>query len=110
MVTFIAGDMGAAEDWLSAADHLLRNGDLPADQRRLLEGRALGVRGICRQLRGDVSEARSAFENGERLLQLLGPSRDLALVQQNFGSFCNRIGDYATRAGRRWPRRPPTGG
>ena len=26
----------------------------------------------------------------------LGPSRDLALIQQNFGSFCNRTGDYRT--------------
>ena len=29
-------------------------------------------------------------------MSLLGPSRDLALVQQNFGSFCNRTGDYGT--------------
>jgi DNA-binding SARP family transcriptional activator/Tfp pilus assembly protein PilF len=29
-------------------------------------------------------------------LALLGPSRDLALVQQNFGTFCDRTGDYAT--------------
>src|SRR5205814_7093423 len=35
------------------------------------------------------------FESGERLLSLLGPSRDLALLQQNFGSFCNRTGDYS---------------
>jgi DNA-binding SARP family transcriptional activator len=94
-ITFTS-DMAAAEDWLSAADHLLRNHDLPTQRRRLLEGRALGVRGICATLRGDVARAREYFETGERLLSLLGPSRDLALVQQNFGSFCNRIGDYAT--------------
>lgn len=93
IITFTS-DMAAAEDWLSAADHLLRNHDLPTDQRRLLEGTVQGVRGICATLRGDVSDARQHFENGERLLRLLGPSRDLALVQQNFGSFCNRTGDY----------------
>jgi DNA-binding SARP family transcriptional activator/tetratricopeptide (TPR) repeat protein len=93
-VTF-ASDLAAAEDWLAAADHLLRTGDLPLDERRLLEGRAFGVHGICATLRGHVAEARECFENGERVLQLLGPSRDLALLQQNFGSFCNRTGDYA---------------
>jgi ATP/maltotriose-dependent transcriptional regulator MalT len=94
-ITF-ASDMTAAQDWLSAADHLLRHADLPADRRRLLEGRALGVEGICAGLRGDVVAARQAFETSERLLSLLGPSRDLAVAQQNLGSFCNRSGDYAT--------------
>ncbi|MBV9581858.1 MAG: tetratricopeptide repeat protein, partial [Chloroflexi bacterium] len=89
-------DITAAENWLSAADHLLRNGDLPIRTRRLLEGRTLGVRGICAQIRGANAEARRYFEDGERLLQLLGPTRDLSLIQQNFGSFCNRTGDYAT--------------
>ena len=90
-------DMAEAEDWLSAADHLLRNHhDLPGDQRRQFEGMALGVRGVCATLRGEVGHARECFEDGERLLSLLGPSRDLALVQQNFGSFCNRTGDYGT--------------
>src|SRR5262249_44138285 len=56
-----ASDMSVAEDWLSAADHLLRNGNLSVDQRRLLEGRALGVRGICFTLQGEVSQARDAF-------------------------------------------------
>ena len=97
-ITFTS-DMAASEDWLSAADHLLRNHDLPTDRRRLFEGRALGVRGICATLRGEVASARECFENGERLLSLLGPSRDLALVQQNFGSFCNRTGDYVTFSG-----------
>ena len=94
-VTF-TNDMAAAVDWLSAADHLLRHNDLPAETRRLLEGRALGVRGICEHIRGDSAAARSSFEDAERLLNLSGPSRDLALVQQNFGSFCNRTGDYQT--------------
>ena len=89
-------DINAAENWLSAADHLLRNSDLPTRTRRLLEGRTLGVRGICAQIRGANAEARRYFEDGERLLQLVGPSRDLSLIQQNFGSFCNRTGDYAT--------------
>jgi LuxR family maltose regulon positive regulatory protein len=87
-------DVGVAEDWLSAADHLLRHSNLAQDSRRLLEGRALGVHGICATLRGNVAEARDAFQNGERLLALLGPSRDLAVVQQNLGSFCTRTGDY----------------
>ena len=95
IITFTS-DMAAAEDWLSAADHLLRNHDLPPDRRRLFEGTVQGVRGICATLRGEVAYARECFENGERLLSLLGPSRDLALVQQNFGSFCNRTGDYVT--------------
>lgn len=90
----VATDAAAAEDWLSAADHLLRHTELPTDQRRLLEGRALGVRGICATLRGDIAEARESFENGVRLLSLLGPSRDLALVQQNYGNFCDLTGDY----------------
>jgi LuxR family maltose regulon positive regulatory protein len=94
-VTF-PSDMPAAEDWLSAADHLLRHNNLPNDVSRLLGGRALGVRGICATLRGDASEARKAFEDGERLLSLLGPSRDLAMIQQNFGTFCTRTGDYST--------------
>jgi ATP/maltotriose-dependent transcriptional regulator MalT/DNA-binding SARP family transcriptional activator len=95
MVTF-ANDMAASQDWLAAADHLMRNNQGATEQWRLLEGRALGIRGICATLRGDVAEARRAFESGERILRLLGPSRDLALLQQNFGSFCNRTGDYAT--------------
>jgi LuxR family transcriptional regulator, maltose regulon positive regulatory protein len=92
-VTF-TNDMPAAEDWLSAADHLLRHNDLPTDTRRLLEGRALGVRGICAATRGDFAPAREHFENAERLLSLLGPSRDLALVQQNLGTFYDRAGEY----------------
>src|SRR5207253_1053899 len=79
-VTFTS-DMSAAEDWLSAADHLLRNGHLSIEFRRLLEGRALGVRGICAAIRGDIPEARRAFEDGERLLELIGPSRDLAILK-----------------------------
>ena len=94
-VTF-GSDMPAAEDWLSAAEHLLRHSELPAQARNLLEGRALGVRGICAQIRGDILRAREYFEDGERLLRLLGPCRDLSLIQQNFGTFCTRTGDYAT--------------
>jgi len=93
IITFTS-DMAAAEDWLSAAEHLLRNNDLPVDRRRRFDGTLQGVRGICATLRGEVAYARECFENGERLLRLLGPSRDLALIQQNFGSFCNRTGDY----------------
>jgi LuxR family maltose regulon positive regulatory protein len=94
-VTF-ANDISAAWDWLSAADHLLRHTDLPVDQRRSLEGRALGIRGICATVRGDIADARGSFENGLRQLSLLGPSRDLALLQQNYGNFCTTTGDYPT--------------
>ena len=94
-VTFTS-DVNAAESWLQAADHLLRHSDLPLDTRRVLEGRALGVRGICAHNRGANADARRYFEDGERLLRLVGPSRDLGLIQQNFGSFCNRTGDYET--------------
>jgi ATP/maltotriose-dependent transcriptional regulator MalT/DNA-binding SARP family transcriptional activator len=90
-----ASDMAAAEDWLSAAEHILHNNNFPQDVSRMLEGRVLAVRGICATERGNIVEARAAFENGERLLSLLGPSRELALIQQNLGNFCVRTGDYA---------------
>jgi LuxR family maltose regulon positive regulatory protein len=96
MIDLISGNVNEAENWLSAAEHLLRNGELRAERRRLLEGRAQGVRGMCLATLGRMTEAREAFENAEHLLSLLGPSRDLALVQQNFGAFCDRIGDFAT--------------
>jgi LuxR family maltose regulon positive regulatory protein len=89
-----SSDMAAAEDWISAAEHLLHNNRFPVDVSRMLEGRLLGIRGISATEKGDVADARSAFENGERLLSLLGPSRELALIQQNFGAFCARTGDY----------------
>ena len=91
----VSTDISTTDDWLNAADHLLRTGDLTVEQRRLLEGRALGWRAISYAIRGEPDHAREAFERSARLLSLLGPSRDLAVVQQNFGSFCNRIGDYA---------------
>jgi LuxR family maltose regulon positive regulatory protein len=91
-----ASDMKMAEDFLTAADHLLKtSNDLPTDRRRMLQGSMLGVAGICATLRGDTNAAREAFENAEHQLRLVGPSRELAMVQQNFGSFCNRVGDYA---------------
>ena len=95
-IAHFAGDLDAAEDWLSAADHLLSRSqhELPIEHRRLLEGRALNVRGICCAMRGHLSDATEAFERAQRLLTLLGPSRDLALVAHNYGSFCNRTGDY----------------
>jgi LuxR family transcriptional regulator, maltose regulon positive regulatory protein len=93
-ITLVSGNVSQAEDWLSAADHLLRTGNLRAEQRRSLEGRALGVRGMSLATRGRSEEAREAFENAQHLLAVLGPSRELALVQQNFGTFCTRIGDY----------------
>ena len=73
--------------WDDIALALGRSGE---EVRRRLEGQALGLTGMCATERGDVKGAREAFENGERMLSLLGPSRDLAIVQQNFGSFCNR--------------------
>jgi LuxR family maltose regulon positive regulatory protein len=91
----VSSDLAAAEDWLSAAEHLLRHNQFDLEVRRLLEGRVLGLRGILATEKGDIKAARDAFETGERLLSLLGPSRELALIQQNFGSFCNRTGDFA---------------
>src|SRR5207302_1281047 len=52
-------DMAMAWDWLSAAEHILRNSANLPDHRKL-EGRALGVRGVLSTLAGDVSDARSA--------------------------------------------------
>lgn len=95
IIMHFSGEISAADDWLSAAEHLLRNCELPIGRRRLLEGRALTVRGISAAVRGEVAEARESFSTAERLLTLLGPSRDLALAQQNFGAFGARIGDYA---------------
>ena len=88
-------DIAAAEDWLSAAEHLLHNNHFDSDTARVLEARTLGLRGMCATERGDVNGARDAFESGERLLSLLGPSRELAVIQQNYGNFCTRTGDYA---------------
>ena len=88
-------DIAAAEDWLSAAEHLLRNNAFDAESRHLLEGQILGLSGMCATERGDVKAARDAFESGERLLRLHGPSRELANMQQNYGNFCTRTGDYA---------------
>jgi ATP/maltotriose-dependent transcriptional regulator MalT/DNA-binding SARP family transcriptional activator len=90
-----ANDIAAAEDWISAADHLLHNNRFAVEISRELEGRLLSLRGICATEKGDIDAARDDFESGERLLSLLGPSRELALIQQNYGSFCNRIGDFA---------------
>jgi LuxR family transcriptional regulator, maltose regulon positive regulatory protein len=90
------GELNAAEDWLSAADHLLNHAELPLDQRRLLEGRVLNVRGICSTMRGRFDDAVAAFGRAEQLLRLLHPSRELALVEHNYGSFCCRTGDYVT--------------
>jgi ATP/maltotriose-dependent transcriptional regulator MalT/DNA-binding SARP family transcriptional activator len=90
-----SNDIAVAEDWISAAEHLLHNNKLSLDVSRMLEGRLLGLRGICATEKGDAQEARHNFESGERLLALLGPSRELAVIQQNFGAFCARIGDFA---------------
>jgi len=95
-IAHFAGDVGAAEDWVSAAEHLLRESDMKTDRRRVFEGRSLGLRAICAAVRGEMSEARADFENAERLLQLSGPSRELAIVQHNLGNLANRTGDYAT--------------
>jgi LuxR family maltose regulon positive regulatory protein len=91
-----SGQLNAAEDWLAAADHLLNHSDLPLAQRRLLEARVLNVRGICCTLRGQREDASAAFARAEQLLRLLNPTRDLAQVEHNYGSFSDRVGDYAT--------------
>jgi len=99
-VARFAGELSAADDWLSAAEHLLHHTGLPTEQRRLLEARALGVRGVCCAIRGDMTEARDALQTAERLLGLIGSvgarDRDLALIQQNLGNLCVRIGDYTS--------------
>ncbi len=89
-----AGDVDAALDWLSAADHLLRGASLEPARRRLLEGRALGLRGVCQAVKGRSAEARDSLESAVRLLAQLGPSRELAVVQTNVGTLCSRLGDY----------------
>ena len=64
----------------------------------------LGLRAVCTAIRGRMPEARAEFESAERLLKLSGPSRTLAIVQQNLGNLCNMVGDYETApvgAGRR---------
>jgi ATP/maltotriose-dependent transcriptional regulator MalT/DNA-binding SARP family transcriptional activator len=90
-----SGDLNAAEDWLAAAGYLLVNGNLPAQEHRALEGRLLGLRGVCLAIRGQVAPACEDFESAERLLSLNGSSRELAVVQYNLGAFCIRAGDYA---------------
>jgi LuxR family maltose regulon positive regulatory protein len=92
------GDMGQAEDWLTAADYLLANNrDLQPAERRSLEGRSLTQRGVCAAIRGEMERAREAFESAERLLAVNGPSRELALAQHNLGKLCTQTGDL-TRA------------
>ncbi|HYY88402.1 MAG TPA: hypothetical protein VFA49_06390 [Chloroflexota bacterium] len=104
------GDIDAAEDWLAAANYLLVNVQLPdtlaggqgirrVARRRALEGRYLGLRGVCLAIRGQIAAARESLESAERLLLLNGSSRELAVVQNNLGAFSIRAGDYA--AGRR---------
>jgi ATP/maltotriose-dependent transcriptional regulator MalT/DNA-binding SARP family transcriptional activator len=91
----LSSDIAAVDVWLSAAEHLLHTQHFTQETERLLHGRTLEVRGMFATERGDIKAAREAFETGERLLNLLGPSRELALIQQNYGTFCTRSGDYA---------------
>ena len=93
-----AGDLSAANDWLVAAEYLLVHSALPTHERRSLEGRLLGLRGVCLAIRGQVAAAREALDAAQRLLSVDGNSRELAVVQNNLGAFCIRAGDY--RAGR----------
>ncbi|MBV8714914.1 MAG: hypothetical protein JO020_34370 [Chloroflexi bacterium] len=93
-----SGDLSAAEDWLSAANYLLVHTPLPPPERRSLEGRLLGLRGVCLAIRGQTAEAREALESAQRVLMVDGTSRELAVVQNNLGAFYIRAGDY--RAGR----------
>jgi DNA-binding SARP family transcriptional activator len=92
------GDLSAANDWLVAADYLLVHSALPSSERRSLDGRLLGLRGVCLAIRGQVADAREALEAAQRMLSVDGNSRELAVVQNNLGAFCIRAGDY--RAGR----------
>jgi tetratricopeptide (TPR) repeat protein len=94
-VARFAGDLKAAEDWIAAAEHLVRASDLKVAQQRQLEGRAIDLRAVCAATRGRMQEAREGFESAERLLRLGGPSRELAVTQHNLGNLCNLTGDYA---------------
>jgi LuxR family transcriptional regulator, maltose regulon positive regulatory protein len=94
--TTFAGELAAAEDWLGAANHLLRNCALTGERRRLLEARAFAIGGVAAAFRGELAEARDALSSAERLLLPAGASRDLAVVQMNYGTLCVRLGDYAT--------------
>lgn len=87
------GDLAAATDWLSAADYLLVHAQLPPMTRRLLEGRSLGLRGVCQAVQGDSVAGRELLASAERLLALNGSSRELAVVLQNLGKLCVRVGD-----------------
>lgn len=82
-----SGDLSAAEDWLSAANYLLVHTPLPPPERRSLEGRLLGLRGVCLAIRGQTAEAREALESAQRVLMVDGTSRELAVVQNNLGRF-----------------------
>src|SRR5438132_1326640 len=75
------GDADAAQDWLTAADHLLRAAGLPDHEHRLLEGRLLGLRGVCAAVSGQMDVARDALESAERVLMRGGTTRELAVVQ-----------------------------
>jgi LuxR family maltose regulon positive regulatory protein len=88
------GEVDAALDWLAAADHLLRGAGLPDRDRRLLEGRLLGLRGVCAAVSGQVDVAREALESAARVLLHEGTTRELAVVEFNLGTLCVRTGDY----------------
>ena len=62
-VARFSGDIKAAEDWASAAEHLVRSSDLKVAQKRQLEGRAVGLRAVCAAVRGRMAEAREGFES-----------------------------------------------
>ncbi|HEV7663125.1 MAG TPA: hypothetical protein VGQ62_06285, partial [Chloroflexota bacterium] len=88
------GDATAADDWLTSAEFLLRRSNLPTPVRRLREGRAFGLRGVCLSVRGQTTEAREALEAAERILAPDGESRELGVVLYNLGLVCIRCGDY----------------
>lgn len=101
------GNLRTALDWLDVvaqvARELPRESRAPPAQRRRLveiEARALGLRGVCLAIQGDVpAAARQALEEAEDLLARTRwaetePSRELAAIRNNLAAHCIRTGHY----------------
>jgi ATP/maltotriose-dependent transcriptional regulator MalT/DNA-binding SARP family transcriptional activator len=88
------GELDVAEDWLSAADSLLRRASLPTTRHRELEGRAMALRGVSLAVRGDTEAARRQLEASVERFPEGSISRDYAGALANLGTLCARTGDY----------------
>ncbi|MDQ6674010.1 MAG: tetratricopeptide repeat protein, partial [Chloroflexota bacterium] len=89
------GDVDVTEEWLGAAEHLLRQHGAVLSDAWQLRGRVEMLRGVCLAIRGHPAEARETFESAEHLLAQHGTSREFAMVLGNLGKLCSRVGDYA---------------